>query len=236
MHGDEDEERIAQVVADFLADPMESLSRSNDRCCLCSRKLTDGTSVLPGYGPECSKKIRTLLGLFDGENDGIGDAVAPTWDFDSTLSHPDEPGDEPHQGGDFGNEPDGRDEADFVTRTGIGAEMNSSREGLDPELEDEQLDPLDRYFDPEAGVCWVESHRGQVCVGLPWNAQASLDVVLDDAADTISGCIEDGITDDDDNPITDYHSFVLWKGSDVAVVATEVLTDPSRLEFTRFRV
>jgi len=75
MHGDEGQERIDEVVADFLADPMASLSRSNDRCCLCRRKLTDGTSVLRGYGPECSKKIRTLLGFFTGEIDGIGDAV-----------------------------------------------------------------------------------------------------------------------------------------------------------------
>jgi hypothetical protein len=133
-------------------------------------------------------------------------------------------------------EPDRGDEADFVPSTGIAAEVNSSPEVLKGEPDVEQPDPLDRYFDPEAGVWWVESHRGQVCVGLPWTAEAPLDVVLDDAVDTISCCIEDGITDDDDNPITDYRSFVLWKGPDVAVVAIEAPTDPSRLEFTRFRV
>jgi hypothetical protein len=48
-YGDEGQERLTQVVADFLADPMASLGRSNERCCLCRRKLTDGTSVLRGY-------------------------------------------------------------------------------------------------------------------------------------------------------------------------------------------
>ena len=52
---------------------------------------------------------------------------------------------------------------------------------------------------------------------------------------SISGCIEDGVTDDDDSPITDYRSFVLWKGPDVAAVATEIPTDPSWLELTYFR-
>jgi hypothetical protein len=178
----------------------------------------------------------TLLGFFTGETDGSGDAAAPTWGFDSTLSHPDEPDGDDHEGGDFGIEPDGRDEAGIVPSTGIGAEVNSSPEVLKGEPDVEQPDPLDRYFDPEAGVWWVESHRGQVCVGLPWSAEAPLDVVLDDAVDTISGCIEDGITDDDDNPITDSRSFVLWKGPDVAAVATEAPTDPSRLEFTCFRL
>jgi hypothetical protein len=82
----------------------------------------------------------------------------------------------------------------------------------------------------------VESHHGQVCVGLPWTAEAPLEVVLEDAADKISGCMEDGITDDNADPITDYRSFELWKGPDVAAVAIEAPTDPSRLEFTCFRV
>jgi hypothetical protein len=237
IYGDEGQERIAEVVADFLAGPMASLSRSKNRCCLCRRNLTDGTSVLRGYGPECSKKIRTLLGFFSGEHDGIGDAAAPIWDFESILSHPGEPSD---------NDDDWQvrelrtwgsgSKIPFVPGTGLGDESNSSRDVLEAEPEVEQPDPLDQYFDPEAGAWWVESHPGQVCFGLPWNAQAPLDVVLDDAADTISGCIEDGITDDNDNPITDYHSFVLWKGAEVAAVATEAATDPSRLEFTRFRV
>ena len=60
----------------------------------------------------------------------------------------------------------------------------------------------------------MESHGGLVRVGLPWIAETPLEVVLDDAMAAISGCIEDGLTDDDDNPITDYRSFVLWKGPD----------------------
>jgi hypothetical protein len=187
-YGDEGQERIAEVVADFVADPIVSLSRSNDRCSLCRRKLTDGTSVLRGYGPECSKKIRTLLGFFSGKNDGIGDLAAPTWEFESILSHPGEPSD---------NDDDWQvrelrtwgsgSKIPFVPGTGLGDESDSSREGLDPEPEVEQSDPLVRYFDPETGVWWVESHHEQVCVGLPWNPQAPLDVVLDDAADTMSG-------------------------------------------------
>jgi hypothetical protein len=73
-----------------------------------------------------------------------------------------------------------------------------------------------------------------VRVGLPWIAETPREVVLDDAMASISDCIEDGVTDEDDNPISDCRSFVLWKGPDVVAVATEVLTDSSRLEFTRF--
>jgi Family of unknown function (DUF6011) len=105
IHGDEGQERIAEVVADFLADPMASLSRSNDRCCLCRRKLTDGTSVLRGYGPECSKKIGTLLGLFTG---GQSDE-APTRDFDSVVGP-----DHDREDGDFGIEFEGDDEVGVV--------------------------------------------------------------------------------------------------------------------------
>jgi Family of unknown function (DUF6011) len=108
IHGDEGQERIAEVVDDFLADPMASLSRSNDHCCLCRRKLTDGTSVLRGYGPECSKKIGTLLGLFTG---GQADE-APTRDFDSIVGP-----DHDHEEDDFGIEFEGDDEASVVPGT-----------------------------------------------------------------------------------------------------------------------
>ena len=150
--------------------------------------------------------------------------------FASILSHPIEPHDDDHEDDDYGIELDGGDESGLVPST-----VDFKLEGLDAESEPEVTGPLDRYFDLESDLWYVESHGGLVRVGLPWIPETPLEVVLDDAMASISGCIEDGLTDDDDNPISDYRSFVLWRGPDVAAVATEVPTDPSRLEFTYFR-
>jgi hypothetical protein len=235
-YGDDGQERLTQVVADFLADPMASLSRSNERCCLCRRKLTDGTSVLRGYGPECSKKIGALLDFFAEERCEVRETSAPFLDFADLLQEPGDPDDDSQEWSDPDIEVVGEDEVSFVEEDEPVAGEVPSPENPVPGPEPEQPDPLDQYFDPEAGVWRVESHRGEIIVGLPWAAGTPIDVVLDDAVDTISGYIEDGITDDNDEPITDFHSFVLWKGLDVAAVATEAPTDPSRLEFTMFRV
>jgi len=89
--------------------------------------------------------------------------------------------------------------------------MDFSRKGLDPEPEVEQPDPLDRYFDPRRGSGGSSPTVGRSasdCLGLlklPGSCprrRGRHDL----------GLHRDGITDDDDNPITDYHSFVLWKG------------------------
>jgi Family of unknown function (DUF6011) len=234
-YGEEGRDRLVQVVAGFLANPAASLARSKGRCCLCRRKLTDGTSVLRGYGPECARKIGSLLGFFAGEPDAVRDAASPSWDFASILSHPIEPHDDDHEDDDDGIEPDGSDELVPVPSTEPGGRVDFKLEGLDAESETEVPDPLDRYLDLESDLWCVESHGGLIRVGLPWVADTPLEVVLDDAMASISGSIEGGVTDEDDNSITDFRSFVLWKGPDVAAVATEVPTDPSRLEFTYFR-
>ncbi len=145
---------------------------------------------------------------------------ATTWDFDSLLSQSD----------DWAAD----ESSDGASAIEVDVDGDTIVEGLGEESEPEAIDPLDRYFNPEAGLWCVESHGGQLRVVLPWVAETPLDVVLDDAMATISGCIEDGLTDDDDTPITDYRSFVLWKGPDVAAVAIECPTDSSRLEFTFF--
>lgn len=92
----------------------------------------------------------------------------------------------------------------------------------------------DAYWNPDAGVWWVVSHNGAINVGLPWSEDAPIDLVIDDAVSTVTACLDEGTTDDDDNPITDYRSFVIWKRYDVAAVATALPGDPNRLGITYF--
>jgi hypothetical protein len=158
-------------------------------------------------------------------------------DEEALLPGLDEPAANDQEGGDLDIEPERDDDGQgVVPGSGPGDGVVLSSECLAPESESDQRHPLGQYFDPEACVWRVEFHGGEVGVGLPWSVGTPLDVVLDDAVDTISGCIEDGLTDDNDDPITDYRSFVPWKGPDVAAVAAGVLSDPSRLEYTTFRV
>ena len=85
-YGEEGRDRLVQVVGGFLADPAARLARSNDRCCLCRRKLTDRTSLVRGYGPECSKKIVTFLGYISSEPHRFQDGDAPSRDFEYFCS------------------------------------------------------------------------------------------------------------------------------------------------------
>jgi Family of unknown function (DUF6011) len=174
-YGDEGRERLVEVILAFLDDPTASLARSKDRCCLCRRKLSDGTSVLRGYGPECAKKIGTLLSYFTGESDGKRSGKVPILDFDSLFSLPVEPHEE-HEDDEFGSGLDEDDESNLVPSNKHSGRVDAKLECHDPESEVEKTDPLDDYFDPEAGIWWVESHRGQVCIGLPWTAEAPLNL------------------------------------------------------------
>ncbi len=48
---------ILSTAHDLLMDPMEVFSRQADRCCCCSKPLTDVVSRTRGIGPECVRKF-----------------------------------------------------------------------------------------------------------------------------------------------------------------------------------
>jgi hypothetical protein len=58
--------RLVEIVRDLQDDPEGVLASDVHcgHCRMCGRKLTDGHSMLRGYGPECSKKAAYLIELF----------------------------------------------------------------------------------------------------------------------------------------------------------------------------
>jgi hypothetical protein len=46
-------ERVTATARDFINDPMGTLAKASDHCCICGHALTDEGSRSRGIGPEC---------------------------------------------------------------------------------------------------------------------------------------------------------------------------------------
>ena len=58
-------DKVKQILLDFANDPMGTMARSRESCCICGKRLTDEKSRVRGIGPECLKTCRFFVDLRD---------------------------------------------------------------------------------------------------------------------------------------------------------------------------
>jgi Family of unknown function (DUF6011) len=59
-------DRLAEVIGQLQSDPAACVAGNIycDHCRMCGKVLTDGHSMLRGYGPDCAKKAAYLIEIF----------------------------------------------------------------------------------------------------------------------------------------------------------------------------